>query len=849
MLTQPNKNSILLVDDKEMPREALAELLRGEGYRVEVAESTETAFEKLKKGFCPTFIFTDRQFPDQMIEERALSEFKRLAPDSLVIVFTRQIELSRRDHYAIRAAGAVRILDTKSMGTRIAEIKALTTEVDELLEFRSDLRRATESRDRLLAAVTGSSVGLTIIDQFCHVWFANEAQEQIVGGPCAGGLCWNQFDGHPPEMGPCWGCGVCHLFATGEISECVILTRTRSGQMLWVSIQTTPIYARDGVTIIAAREAVSPHTERIVASMGSKNRLSAIAQGLLHIGFGRVRIYEIADYQPDSKNTKKTLCAAASYKDKPSDREGGAYMRELGSMSLDLSDCRYCSKAIAERKGLFLREWDADGPSSIAKRLSIEPPYFAVPILSPEGDTIVGFLGADFGDMEEAKRKCAIEYLAKEETLGWLRESIGLEVRNALLGNVVESPEALMRYTTVQRARLEVGGAVTESAATQALTRAFAAVLPAGCLVSIRRKDGDTLVTEEEFHCACNAESEEVITLNNTKSLAIYVIHTHHGALWIDNYPAYRAEAIAENRPPGLSTEDTASVAHIPLSFEGTVYGSLSIDSPKSIRWHEDGLVDPLMRLGPLTALVLREIHLHALLDKGKSNNAALVAFAATATRDAIWRHWAIQRLQTLSTTASRIHTERERLRSPVDEATRRQIRSELEDVGYGLDNIADLLKKSYPGKDEFTSPLCELSDAIVVIREKYEKRGVAFSKVEQEYWIAIPRLFLRRIIGFLLDNALEATGEQANPKISIEYREVDQKVYVIVSDNGPGIPEAIHSTLLKEPVKSARKGEGLGLLICRGTALQYGGDLTIENFANPTRVSLCLPAAKKGDA
>jgi signal transduction histidine kinase/CheY-like chemotaxis protein/RNA polymerase subunit RPABC4/transcription elongation factor Spt4 len=849
MPTQDTKHPILLLDDRKAPREVLAKLL-SKDFLVVAVETAAEACEKLKAGFCPTFIFADREAQDgTMVEDKALPELKRLAPDSLIVVFTREKELSRRDYYAIRAAGAVRILDKKTMGEQIDDIKAVTKEIEELLELRSALEQATISRDILLAAVTGADVGLTIIDRHHHVWFANEAQTRIVGGLCSGGLCWNLFDGHPTEMGPCWACGLRQVFETGKTVERVTLTRMKSGRTLWVSVQTTPIHAKDGTTIIAAREAVSPHAEAIVANMGRKNRMMAIAQGLLHIGFGRVRIYE-SDFQSNADRANKRLCAAVSYKDIPSpDGVEGTYGQAHANMSLDLNYCRYCKKAIADWKGLLVRKWDAHGPSEIAKRLGIEPPYFAVPIWSPGGDTLIGFLGADFGDMDKDRRECAIEYLAEDETLDWLRESVGAEVRNALLGAVAESPEALERYKVVQQAGLAVGAAESGDAATAALAKAFLSVLPKGCIVSARRKEGDGLLAEGGLCSPTDIGIPKVVALADSKSLAAYVVCTHHRPLWIDDYPQYRKEAIKEGRPPGSSLVSMKSMAHIPISFEGTIYGSLSIDSPNPIRWHEDGLVEPLMRLTSLTALVLREIQLHAGLEKAKAKNAALIAFAATATGDAIWGHWAIQRLQTLSATASRIHMVREKLRESVDDATRAACLRELENVGYGLDDVASLLKKGYPRRDEFEDLRCELHNTLDVVRKQYEKRGVTFVEKKQELWVAVPGLFLRRMVGFLLDNAIEVTGSLVRPKVSIECHEDGQNVYIDVIDNGPGFPDALRAKLLQERIYSEKKGEGLGLLICRGTALQYGGDLTIESYVKLTQVRLRLPLAKKGDS
>ncbi len=788
MPTQDIKHSILLLDDRELPRETLARLLRAENFVVETADSVGKACERLEKGLRPTFLFTDRQFPNENVEDRALPEFKRIAPDSLIVVFTREEELSRHDYYAIRAAGAVRVLDRKTMGEQIDDIKAVTDEIAELLELRSALKQATKSRDILLAAVAGADVGLTIVDRHNHVWFANEAQERIVGGSCSGGLCWNLFDGHPPEMGRCWACGVCQVFKTGKTVERVILTRVKSGRTLWVLIQTTPIYGRDGITIIAAREAVSPHTEEIVANMERKNRLLAIAQGLLHVGFGRVRIYE-ADLKPNSEMANRKLCVAASYKDIPC-LEGvdGAYGQSLANMTLNLKECRYCMKAITDWKGLLIREWDAQGPSSISKSLGIEPPYFAVPIWSPKGDTLIGFLGADFVGMDEERRKCTIDYLAKDETLDWLRESVGLEVRNALLGAVAESPEALERYKVVQRAELEVGAAESVDAATAALARAFVAVLPDGCIVSARRMEGDSLLAEKGL-CSptTGIEIPKVVALADSQSLAAYVVNTHRRALWLDDYPQYREKAIEDSRPPGLSPESTKSAAHIPISFEGTIYGSLSIDSPNPIRWHEDGLDEPLMRLTSLTALVVREIRLHVGLDKAKANNAALIAFAAGTTNDAIWKHWAIQKLQAQSAKAATIFGVVEALSQPLSPDELDRVRSALEKVGRSIDDLVRKIKLGYPPDSDLHPAKYSIDELLLELQDSYKEKGVCFPRHACGQTVALPPSVFRRMICFLVDNAIEAfKGPGPLPEINIQCEVQEEFLLINITDYGP---------------------------------------------------------------
>jgi signal transduction histidine kinase len=82
-----------------------------------------------------------------------------------------------------------------------------------------------------------------------------------------------------------------------------------------------------------------------------------------------------------------------------------------------------------------------------------------------------------------------------------------------------------------------------------------------------------------------------------------------------------------------------------------------------------------------------------------------------------------------------------------------------------------------------------------------------------------------------LLLNACQAAARSTHvPKVKVHVTEVDEQVYVTISDNGPGIPAAVRTTLF-DPFVTAGKpnGTGLGLTLARRIAEEHGGSVRLE--------------------
>ena len=82
-----------------------------------------------------------------------------------------------------------------------------------------------------------------------------------------------------------------------------------------------------------------------------------------------------------------------------------------------------------------------------------------------------------------------------------------------------------------------------------------------------------------------------------------------------------------------------------------------------------------------------------------------------------------------------------------------------------------------------------------------------------------------------LLLNACQAAARSTHvPKVKVDLTEVDERIYVTILDNGPGVPASIRRTLF-DPFVTAGKpnGTGLGLTLARRIAEEHGGTVCLE--------------------
>ena len=141
------------------------------------------------------------------------------------------------------------------------------------------------------------------------------------------------------------------------------------------------------------------------------------------------------------------------------------------------------------------------------------------------------------------------------------------------------------------------------------------------------------------------------------------------------------------------------------------------------------------------------------------------------------------------------------------------------------------------------------------VLDEQIPPEGITLSREIAsgvEIWLDPERF--RRVIINLVDNARQAmlespeVGNKARV-ISVQSRVIADRLKIVISDTGPGIPPDVMSHIF-EPLYSTKSfGVGLGLWVVKGIVEQHGGELEISSKADEgTQVIVWLPLTRQGD-
>ena len=104
----------------------------------------------------------------------------------------------------------------------------------------------------------------------------------------------------------------------------------------------------------------------------------------------------------------------------------------------------------------------------------------------------------------------------------------------------------------------------------------------------------------------------------------------------------------------------------------------------------------------------------------------------------------------------------------------------------------------------------------------------------------------IRQVIHNLLQNAQDALGGAAAPRIEIATAVRDGRAEFSVTDNGTGFPEHLMKRAFEPYVTTKPRGTGLGLSIVRKIVEEHHGEVTITNVApHGARIAIMLPAAR----
>jgi two-component system NtrC family sensor kinase len=162
---------------------------------------------------------------------------------------------------------------------------------------------------------------------------------------------------------------------------------------------------------------------------------------------------------------------------------------------------------------------------------------------------------------------------------------------------------------------------------------------------------------------------------------------------------------------------------------------------------------------------------------------------------------------------------------------------------------IENLLRFSRQSRTETTRTdfNAVLTDVLTLREYDLNGKGIKLETTVPSYLpeIAIDQSQLKIVLSNLIGNAIDAVQENTSKFISVEARELGNKLLISITDSGPGISDLNRIFDPFFTTKSPGRGMGLGLSICYGIMRQHGGEIYAANV-HPTGacVSIEVPMA-----
>ena len=123
------------------------------------------------------------------------------------------------------------------------------------------------------------------------------------------------------------------------------------------------------------------------------------------------------------------------------------------------------------------------------------------------------------------------------------------------------------------------------------------------------------------------------------------------------------------------------------------------------------------------------------------------------------------------------------------------------------------------------------INGALLLVSARLKERGIWLdrSALSPGLKVKAERNRLEQVVLNLLQNAIEALEGTETPTIALSSKRIGKKVVIRLTDNGPGLAEAVQERLFTPFVTSKAAGLGLGLVISRDIVAGFGGELIYE--------------------
>jgi signal transduction histidine kinase len=118
----------------------------------------------------------------------------------------------------------------------------------------------------------------------------------------------------------------------------------------------------------------------------------------------------------------------------------------------------------------------------------------------------------------------------------------------------------------------------------------------------------------------------------------------------------------------------------------------------------------------------------------------------------------------------------------------------------------------------------------------------IKFEPVKEKIFLFIDKQKMQRVFSNLVNNAIEAIGENGLINITLENKD-DGFVLWKIKDSGCGIPQKIASRIFEPFVSGKSNGTGLGMSIVKSFVEKHGGSISVESkVGEGTEMIISLP-------
>lgn len=128
------------------------------------------------------------------------------------------------------------------------------------------------------------------------------------------------------------------------------------------------------------------------------------------------------------------------------------------------------------------------------------------------------------------------------------------------------------------------------------------------------------------------------------------------------------------------------------------------------------------------------------------------------------------------------------------------------------------------------------------------EKAGIQVKLDIRSAWkdLSIPGWEMCKVLGKLLDNAIDALQEVSDRRLTLTLTEDLKAFRFSVKNSGPMIPVKLQASIFQPGITTKAAGHGMGLFIVRRTVQEWGGDIRLISDAKETEFSGFIPREVK---